>query len=406
MKKTIKIFTCTLAAALTAVFSFQIYYMNELPDSYKIRKGEQFTVSGGLTVSKAGGSGAESAAGNIGSQKVSLNMLGVIPIKNVLVTEIDDYEVCVGGNIFGIKIFTKGVMVVGISAVETADGEKNPAGDAGIKLGDNILSIGGESVSSNEDVARIIQTGKGCALEVIISRSGKQKQLKLLPALSKDGDYKAGMWVRDSSAGIGTMTFYDPVSRVYAGLGHAICDIDTGEILPLQDGEIVSANILSINKSRNGKSGSLCGEFSGGRIGSLNENNELGVYGVLDSDLNAGHIMKIALKQQIKEGGAQIYTSIDNNGPQLYDCKIVKIKYNGNDTHNMVIEITDDRLLEQTGGIVQGMSGSPLIQDGQLIGAVTHVFVNDTAKGYAIFAENMYETAQSVAKEQKSKKAS
>ncbi len=402
MKKSIKIFTAACALALSVLFTFQIYYINELPDSFKIKKGESLSLSGGLSISQETLSGAKDASGNIGSEKVSLNMLGIIPIKSVSLTEIEDREVFIGGNVFGIKIFTKGVMVVGISAVETSKGSICPASDAGIKLGDNIISVAGKSVSSNEDVSALIKESSGKSIDIVIWRSDKKKTVKLTPALSKDGDLKAGMWVRDSSAGIGTMTFSDPITGVYAGLGHAVCDVDTGETLPLQNGEIVGAKIRSISKSQNGKSGSLCGEFDGGRIGSLLANTEAGIYGVLDSKNQSGKIVKIALKQQIKEGDAQIYTSIDNTGPKLYDCKIIKIKYNEAHTHNMVIMITDNELLEKTGGIVQGMSGSPIIQNGMLIGAVTHVFVNDTAKGYAIFAENMYDRSQ----ETISKKAS
>lgn len=384
MKKFIKCSTSILGVIMTVIFSFQIYFSNELPDSYKIVKGENLELSQMLSV--------KSTSDN--ANEVSLNLLGVIPIKNVTLTEIEDYEVCVSGEIFGIKIFTQGVMVVGISDVETDNGNQNPATNAGIKIGDNILSIDGKQVSSNEDVSQLISESEGKTLTVIISRKGKQNQMKLTPILSKDGAYKAGMWVRDSSAGIGTMTFYNPVTATYAGLGHAICDVDTGDILPLGDGEIVGAKIQSISKSTDGKSGSICGIFDGGRLGDLKLNTELGIYGTLDSVSENVNLMKVALKQEIEVGKAQVLCSIDNNSPQYYDCEIIKIKHNNDLTQNMVIEITDKELLEKAGGIVQGMSGSPIIQNGKLVGAVTHVFVNDTSKGYAIFAENMYEQSK------------
>ena len=394
MKKTIKSFTCILSIAVAVIFAFQIYFANELPDSFNIKKGESLDISDVISV-----------ANNVNSQSVSLKMFGIIPIKEVELNEIDDYEVCVSGELFGIKIFTKGVMVVGVSAVDTATGQKNPASDAGIKIGDNILTINGKSVTSNEDIAQIIKNSGGNSLEVVILRNGNQKNLELFPTLSKSGEYKAGIWVRDSSAGMGTMTFYNPITKVYAGLGHAICDVDTGQILSLSNGEIVGARVRSISKSVNGKSGSLCGEFSGGRIGSLLKNCELGVYGVLDN-CNYNEVMTVALKQQVQVGDAYILTSIDGKTPQKYSCRILKIRYNNAPTQNMIIEITDNNLISKTGGIVQGMSGSPIIQNGKLIGAVTHVLVDDPTRGYAIFAENMLETAQSVAESNKLKEAS
>ena len=208
------------------------------------------------------------------------------------------------------------------------------------------------------------------------------------------------MWVRDSSAGIGTLTFYSPSSQVFAGLGHPVCDVDTGETLPLSSGEIVPAKIYSVNRGVSGTPGELRGGFEKGTLGNLTVNGETGIYGTLSNLPTLNDPVPVAMKQQVKSGSAQVLTTIDGTTPKLYDIRIDQVRYNDSSpTRNMVIVITDQELLDKTGGIVQGMSGSPILQDGKLIGAVTHVFVNDPTKGFAIFAENMLKTAETVAQQ-------
>jgi len=203
----------------------------------------------------------------------------------------------------------------------------------------------------------------------------------------------AGIRVRDSSAGIGTSTFYSPSLNISCGLGHGICDVDTGEILTINSGEAVPANIVSINKSSAGSPGELKGQFLEGSFGKIIANNETGIY-FSDKYEDLNNLKKLAVKQDIKVGDAKIYTCVDGVTPKYYNCKIEKINYNNNITKNMVIKITDKELLDKTGGIVQGMSGSPIIQNNMLVGAITHVFVNDPTKGYGIFAENMLLSAK------------
>ena len=213
--------------------------------------------------------------------------------------------------------------------------------------------------------------------------------------------YKLGAWVRDSSAGIGTLTFYDPGSGIFGGLGHAVCDIDTGEILPLQSGEVVPVNISGVVRGEVGEPGELRGSFAKGSVlGTLAQNGETGVYGQMRGFLTNQEAMSVAMKQEVHTGSAQIITTIDSGGYQYYDVQIEKVHFNdGSPTRNLIVRITDETLLEKTGGIVQGMSGSPIIQDGKLVGAVTHVFVNDPTRGYGIFAENMLKTAASVSED-------
>ncbi|MCL2088723.1 MAG: SpoIVB peptidase [Oscillospiraceae bacterium] len=331
---------------------------------------------------------------------VSLKLFGRIPIKQTRVQSIDQTSVIPGGRPFGIKMFSKGVMVVGLSDIETDSGSVCPGKDAGIRLGDIIYSINGISVSTNEEVERLISTGGGNPLTLLIRQGNDEYDLTLTPVLAKaTGDYKAGIWVRDSSAGIGTITFYHPGEGVFAGLGHAICDVDTGEIIPLLTGETVKVNINSVQKGTLGSPGELRGNFSSERAtGNILLNNETGVYGQMyeyKSDLIP---IPIALKQQIKTGPAKILSTIEGLEPREYDIVIEKVSTNDSTlTKNMVIRVTDPELLEKTGGIVQGMSGSPILQEGTLVGAVTHVFVNDPAKGYGIFAENMIANIDSMA---------
>ena len=232
-----------------------------------------------------------------------------------------------------------------------------------------------------------------------IKRGGVESEIRFCAVRSQsERCYKAGIWVRDSSAGIGTMTFYDPETQMIAGLGHAVCDVDTGDIVPIASGEIVPARIYSVTKGQSGIPGELRGGFETGSYGPLLVNGITGVYASCRTETITGERVEVALKQEIEEGEAKIYTTIRGKQPQWYRIRITQIRHRDeNATRNMVIEITDEELLESTGGIVQGMSGSPIVQNGKLIGAVTHVLVNDPTKGYAIFAENMLETAQGVA---------
>ena len=237
--------------------------------------------------------------------------------------------------------------------------------------------------------------GGGDEVELLIERAGKKQTVKLLPARSKvDSKFKAGLWVRDSSAGIGTVTFYDRKNGIFAGLGHAVCDVDTGEELPISGGDAVNAAVKGCYKGKDGSPGELCGVFAPGEIGELYENCGIGVYGAF-SELPKTVEMPVAIADEVKTGKAQIISTVDADGPQYYDIEITKI-YTKSGQRNMIIEVRDKRLIEKTGGIVQGMSGSPIVQNGMLVGAVTHVFINDPLKGYAIFAQTMAEEAERI----------
>ncbi len=389
---------------LFSVFSMSsvAYLSNYLPDSFNVVSKKDFVIESKIPVSVKESADksfkvAKNEYDNL-SYTVNIKAFGFIPVKSAGVVILNESYVVPSGKPFGIKIYTDGVMIINIDSVDTENGYVYPAKDAGLKVGDVIVSINGINVHSNEEVADVIEKSTGKILNFKVKRNKKEFVSKVNPKLSySSGQYKTGIWVRDSSAGIGTMTFYSPANKITCGLGHGICDSDTGEILSLKSGELVNAEIIDITKSVSGTPGEIKGRFNKTTIGKLLANTETGVYAVSNEEFNAADIAKIALKQEVKKGEAKILTTVESNGkPKLYSCKIEKISYNNNITKNMIIRITDKELLEKTGGIIQGMSGSPIIQNGKLIGAVTHVFIDDCTCGYAIFAENMMSTAKRI----------
>ena len=321
-----------------------------------------------------------------------LSLMGVIPVKSVNIRVVKQRYVALSGESFGIKIFTKGVMVVGMSDVKSDKGNINPAKNAGLKIGDIILKANGKEVNSNTELSEAINISGGKEIKMTVKRDDDIFTTKFKPVLSSDtGTYKAGLWVRDSTAGLGTMTFYSTVNGAFAGLGHGIVDVDTGILLPINSGEIVKTEILSVTKSKKGSAGEICGAFTGETLGTLTENSSCGLYGYYKDFEQSENLILIANKQDVKTGNAKIYTTLDNGEPKYYDCVIERVDYTNSEQKNLLVRINDERLIEKTGGIVQGMSGSPIIQNGQLVGALTNVFVNDPEKGYAVFAEEMYD---------------
>ena len=402
MKKAFKVTAGVGAVALAVLLCFLIYISKQLPEKYMINEGEHFGIRSrfGVTAATENKGQAKQVltqSGNI--YKTELKFLGAIPFKEVTVEVVDKQMVQACGTPFGIKMFTEGVMVVGLSDLNTNAGAVNPAKDSGIKIGDVIMRMDGKEVYSNEQVGEIVAGSEGKAIKVVLKRKNTVFTVIMTPGKgSVDGGYKAGMWVRDSSAGIGTMTFYDPISGVFGGLGHAVCDVDTGEILPLMSGEAVKVNITGCVKGASGSPGELQGSFyENSKLGNLYLNAETGIYGTLSSELTPPVLVPIAFRQEVKASSASILTTLDGNAPQKYDIMIEKVSFgDGNPTKNMIIRITDPILLAKTGGIIQGMSGSPILQDGKLVGAVTHVFVNDPTRGFGIFAENMYYSIDNV----------
>lgn len=325
------------------------------------------------------------------NKEYKVSLFGIIPIKNIQVRELDKIKVTPCGTPFGVKLLTDGVMVIDIKDVSCNEGNRFPAKEAGLKVGDVITSVDGNKVSSNNELKELVSTSEGRLLRLKYKRNFEEYETKLKPAYSlKDEKWLAGLWVRDSSAGIGTITFCTE-NGIFGGLGHPICDVDTGNILPLGRGEIVSAYINDVKHGTSGLPGELCGIFSNSEaIGNVKINDECGLFGRLIKPIDIHEPVLIGLKQEVKIGKATIYSTIFGDVPQSYDIEIESIDFKQNN-RNFVVRITDQKLLKKTGGIVQGMSGSPIIQNGKLIGAVTHVFVNDPTRGYGVFAETMIE---------------
>lgn len=392
----------TLTILCIIIFSFLIYINSSLNEKFKIKRGETLNISSLMPVTAVynGVKLAEiSNTKSIGEEfSVELKAFGLIPISTVNVEVVDELHVAVLGSPFGMKIFTQGVLVTDISDVVTANGNMNPAKKAGIRIGDYIVSVNGTKVYTNEDLVKIVENSNGERMKFLINRNNKNIYCSFSAVKSTETDsYKIGIWVKDSSAGIGTLTFYSPANNVVCGLGHGICESDTGNLLKLNSGEIVTADILSIEKGSAGSPGKLTGKLNFTSLGEINLNSEIGVYSVLKGNISFEKLMEVALKQDVTEGSAQILCTLDDEGPKTYSCNI-KIRNSNyhSKTQNLLVTVTDERLLEKTGGIVQGMSGSPIIQNGKLVGAVTHVLIDDSTKGYGVFAENMLETALSV----------
>ncbi|MBR4868794.1 MAG: SpoIVB peptidase [Clostridia bacterium] len=332
--------------------------------------------------------------------QASIQLFGIIPIGSAKVKIADTDTVVLGGNPFGIKILSDGVLVVGFNDVETPNGKVNPAKQAGLKEGDLILTVNNKTLTTNTELVKLVEGSNGKSLTIRAQRDAKRFTVTVIPQKSTDGHYRAGMWVRDSTAGLGTMTFYHPESGMYGGLGHGVCDADTGQIMSLAQGEIVGAQINGLHKATAGKAGELRGSLVDNlQLGSILRNCKNGVYGHLYEPPQSGQVLRVARKQEVKKGAATLYTCV-NGTVQPYACTIQRVNLKERADHHMVIRVSDPELLSKTGGILQGMSGSPIVQNGKLVGAITHVFLNQPEKGYGIFAENMLETVQSVANRQ------
>lgn len=376
------------AYALTVPQSISVFAGEELPEQLDI---PLISIDPVPLSASSRVSGEEAAGPFCVSLSAETRIMGVIPLKKVNVDVFKDITLYPGGMPFGVKLYTDGVIVAGITGVDTEKGKVFPASDGGLMIGDIINDIDGKPTNTAEEVSAIVEQSGGKKLQFNVTRNSKRLTVEVSPVISKaDKTYKAGIWIRDSTAGIGTVTFVVPGSKAFGGLGHGICDVDTGELMPLRKGTVVDVSIRGITKGAIGNPGELQGIFHPGKIGALIGNNACGVYGVMSKEMDVSHSepLKIGLKDEVKTGAAEIFCTIGEK-LERYSAEIVKIGNKNSEQKNFVIKITDKRLLDTTGGIVQGMSGSPIIQNGKLVGAVTHVLVNDPTKGYGIFIENM-----------------
>ncbi|MBQ8790279.1 MAG: SpoIVB peptidase [Ruminiclostridium sp.] len=387
MKK-IPIIIRLLSFSLVAAFISGVAYLNfTLPDKFYIESGSEelnvkhvFELCG--EVRKKSGD----------PDSADLKIMGWLPIKTVDVESIERVSLIPCGTPFGIKMLTDGVIITDFGDVKTAEGfiHSSPAETSGLRIGDVITKINGKTVSSASELSEIISDNNNDKIEIEYVRDEKTNNIFVNGVKDKNNKTTLGLWVRDSAAGIGTMTFYDNNTHFFGGLGHGICDADSGKLLPLQSGEIVPATINSVIKGEKNTPGELCGTLNQTlRTGKIRNNTTSGIFGIADHTADNLTAVPIALKQEIKCGDAYILSTINGQTPQKFSINISSVNMNSTNNKNMIIEITDKELIEATGGIVQGMSGSPIIQNGRLVGAVTHVFVSDPTKGYGIFIENM-----------------
>lgn len=294
-----------------------------------------------------------------------------------------------GGGAVGIRMTTDGVVVAGISEVETSSGKRSPAADAGLKKGDVITRLGGSEIATAQDFKAALSALDGSKTTVTFERGGKQKQLNITPAQGTDGAWKLGLWLRDGISGVGTLTFYDPATGVYGALGHCISG-DDGEALPLGDGGIYGAEIVGIVQGTVGSPGQLDGKTDAAAfLGDIRINCGCGIFGTADFD---GETMETG---EFETGPATIRCTLEGSQTREYGIEIKKV-YSSSEGTTVMLTVTDPELIALTGGIVQGMSGSPIIQNGRLVGAVTHVFVNDPTSGYGVSIEDMLRVAQHV----------
>ncbi len=420
MKKIIRVCGILIVALLCAVYFLPaVRSYSNIPNEIYIQKGMQKAIDLGLPVrADVDAAGVISLSGDTlaqatgmqsplvidpiesGDATIELSLFG-LPVKTLKVNVSDEVMVIPGGQSIGVTLFTNGALVVGITGIEMENGSTaNPAREAGMLPGDVIVSINGETVENADHVSRIVDQSEG-TLNVVVDREGRKLDLSVSPITDyKTGKLRLGVWVRDSTAGVGTLTFIDPNKRWFGGLGHAICDLDTGSVLSVKEGEIYYSEVIQINKGENGVPGEIKGYFSSasGNMGLILKNTDYGIYGTLYDSVKLDELAEpiaVARPDEVVLGPAKILSTIDHEGVKEFDCEIIKINNQSTpEQKSLVIRVTDKELLEKTGGIVQGMSGSPIIQNGKLVGAVTHVFVNNPTKGYGLFADWMLQQTE------------
>lgn len=408
-KKRLAIFFSLILAALALITAeLNLRFPNEV----YIYNGESLTVREGLpyTVELAANTGGilkndgrlehSGINGEKNGYTASLKLFGIIPVKNVHVNVSDACPVTVSGKTVGIKIYTKGLVVAGISEITAQKGISYNLGTLyDIKSGDIILSANNKEMKKTEDFADIVINSGGEKLELKIVRNGKNITKEVKAVKTNEG-YKLGFWVRDSTAGIGTLTFINNKNGCFGALGHPIADADSGVLMPTESGEITEASVEGVNKGRAGIPGELKGIFKtpAAKIGDILKNTEKGIYGKITTEYNTnGKIFSAGSRNSIQEGKAFIVSNVTNDKTEAFEIEIERVmRYNIDNYKDLVIKVTDERLLEKTGGIVQGMSGSPIIQNDKIVGAVTHVFVNDPTRGYGIFIDNMLKETENI----------
>ncbi|HHX62049.1 MAG TPA: SpoIVB peptidase [Epulopiscium sp.] len=341
---------------------------------------------------------------DLGNVDVQLSLLGFIPVTTMKVEVMPHTQVIPCGKTVGVKISTDGIMVLGLGAVKGEDENSYEPGRDIFEMGDLIQEVDNQKLDSKEDLIACVTQSEGIPLKMKIRRGKSIIRKTITPVYCKEEKaYKIGVWVRDSTQGIGTITYYNPETKTYGALGHGITDVDTKQIMSVRGGELVKTEISSIKKGKRGTPGELSGIIYNNEesiIGNIQKNTEQGIYGTLYEpglEILQGEPVYLAFQNEVEEGPAYIFANISGEEVEKFQVDIQKVsKYNNDISKGMVVKIVDTRLIDATNGIVQGMSGSPIIQNNKLIGAITHVFVQDPTKGYGIFIENMIQKEKEV----------
>ena len=384
---------------ITIIFLFIVYIyvanISLIPKEIVLLEGEELNLKkmfGIQTVETA-----KTSNNNYNVSNLEVNMFGSIPLKDVKVTVIDDIEVIPIGKIIGLKLYTNGVLVVGMSEIEDCNNNLiKPYQNTDIKEGDTILKINENEIQDIDVLKEVVNKSEGENLKLTILRDGSILTSNITPVKTDDKEYKLGLWVKDAATGVGTMTYYEPNSKSFAVLGHGITDSDTNNLINIESGELVTSKVISIKKGEIENPGEIKGTILNQQtIGRVSKNTQFGIYGTLDNltslNIDTSKKMKVALRDEIKIGEAKIICSLDNsNKTKEYSIEIEKIYYD-NDYNNksMLIRVTDPELIDKTGGIIRGLSGATIIQNGKFIGAVTNVLVSNPEIGYAIFGDLM-----------------
>ena len=382
-----------------------ILLITNLPSSIVVFEGEnlnlasilglQFSLISNEETIEVSSNNSTQVTEKVGKSNLKVSLFNNV-VKNLEVDVLPRKTVIPVGNIAGVKLYTNGVLVVGMSEIEGEDNKKyKPYENTGIEEGDTIISINNTEILNTDDLVNIVNSSNGNKLDIKYVRDNQSLECSITPVKTIENDYKLGLWVRDSAAGVGTVTFYEPSTKSFAALGHGIVDIDTEELINIASGEFVTTKILNITKGESGNPGRIQGTIDNQEnIGIISKNTRFGIYGKVDDthNLNIDYTeeMEVALRSEIQKGKATILCSLDNEKVKEYEIEIEKIYVNNNyDNKSMLIKITDQELLEKTGGIIQGMSGSPIIQNGKFVGAITNVLVNNPEEGYAVFGDIM-----------------
>lgn len=333
---------------------------------------------------------------NLETTKMDVMLFGNIKVKEIAVTTYPRVKVIPVGNLVGLKLYTNGVLVIGTTEIKSIDNKiEKPYEGTNIKEGDTILEVDNNEIDSTQTLQKVLNESEGREIEIKYARGGEIYTTNIKPTNTAKGEYKIGLWVRDSASGVGTMAFYEPESKRFVALGHGISDGDTGELLDIQTGELVNSKIVSINKGRKGLPGEIKGSIAKQKtIGTVTKNTNFGIYGILNENIITNNKYKdgleIALRNEIELGEATILSTTHNGETEEYKVEIASIdSENNSNNKSMQIKIIDENLLNNTGGIICGMSGSPIIQNNKVVGALTNVLVSDPQIGYGVFADIM-----------------